>query len=176
MAPMSLPVLAGAALITAAVACSTDIRTRRIPNALTFGSALLAIATRLLLDGPSGAAQGLAGWLVGMLLLLPLFVLRGLGGGDVKLLGTFGAWVGTPLILWTGLYGVLAGGVLAIILGLWHGVLRSTFANISLLLTHWRVAGLAPVDGLTLETSRSIRLAYAIPLTFGLMVALWLKH
>lgn len=176
MAPISLPVLAGAAVITSLAACSTDIRSHRIPNLLTFGSALLAIAIRLLLDGPSGAAQGLAGWLVGILLLLPLFVLGGLGGGDVKLLGAFGAWVGTPLVLWAGLYGVLAGGVLAILLGLWHGVLRTTFANISLLLTHWRVAGIAPVDGLTLETSRSIRLAYAIPLTSGLMVALWLKH
>jgi prepilin peptidase CpaA len=173
---MSLPVLAGAAIVTAALACSTDIRTRRIPNALTFGSAFLAIATRLLLDGPSGAGQGLAGWILGIVLLLPLFVLRGLGGGDIKLLGAFGAWVGAPLILWTGLYGVLAGGVLAVFVALWHGALRSTLANISLLLTQWRVGGVSPVEGLTLETSRSIRLAYAVPLSCGLMVALWLKH
>jgi prepilin peptidase CpaA len=176
MAPVSFLFLAGAAVVTALVACSTDIRSRRIPNLLTLGSALLAIAARLLLDGPYGAAQGLAGWLVGILLLLPLFALRGLGGGDVKLLGAFGAWVGAPLVVWSGLYGVLAGGVLAMILGLWHGALRTTFANISLLLTHWRVAGISPVDGLTLETSRSLRLAYAIPLTCGLMAALWLKH
>jgi prepilin peptidase CpaA len=164
-----------AALIVALIACVTDFRVRRIPNALTFGAAGLAMAMRFVLEGGSGAAWGVAGWTAGLLILLPVFALRGLGGGDVKLLAAFGAFVGPGPVLWTGIYGAIAGGVLAVAVTLWHGVFRRTLANVDVLITHWRVAGLRPVDGLTLETSQSPRLPYALPLTMGLVAALWLK-
>lgn len=167
--------LFGCACVTGVVACVTDARSRRIPNALTLSSAALAVAVRLATAGPAGAFAGVVGMVVGLLLFMPLFVVRGLGGGDVKLLAAFGAWVGVPLVLWVALYTALAGGVLALTLALWHGVLRRTVANVSLLIAHWRVAGISSVSGLTLEDARSIRLAYAFPLMFGLLGAIWLK-
>lgn len=169
-----LPLYIGA-LVLGLLACATDVRTRRIPNVLTLGAAATALATRLWLGGPSDVGWGGVGWVVGLALLLPLFFLRGMGGGDVKLLAGFGAWLGPSLVVWTGLFGAIAGGVFAFVVALSGGVLRRTLGNVGLLLTHWRVAGLSPVDGLTLEHSASARLPYAIPLTCGLVVALWLK-
>lgn len=163
------------ALMLALGACATDIKSRRIPNLLTFGGAAVGIAARLVLDGWTGAAWGLGGWTLGLLMLLPLFLLRGMGAGDVKLLAALGAWVGPRLVAWTGLYGAIAGGVLAVAVASWHGVFRQTLVNVGLLTTHWRVAGLGPVEGLTLQTSRGPKLPYAIPLTCGLVVALWLQ-
>jgi prepilin peptidase CpaA len=93
----------------------------------------------------------------------------------VKLLAAFGAFVGPRLVLWTGLYGAIAGGVLAMIVAACGGVFGRTMSNIGFMLNHWRIAGLAPVDGLTLANSSSIRLPYAIPLACGLVTALWLK-
>ena len=44
-----------------------------------------------------------------------------------------------------------------------------------MLLTHWRVMGIRPVDELTLEGARGPRLAYAVPIAIGTLVTLWLK-
>lgn len=162
------------AVLTAAAACVIDVRVRRIPNVLTFGATAVALALRLALGGPTALLDGAAGWLVGLVLLLPFFVLRGLGGGDVKLLAAFGACLGPGVAFWAGMYGMIAGGLFALALALGHGALGRALGNVSLLLTHWRVAGVGPVSGMTLEDSRSLRLAYALPLTCGLLVALWL--
>lgn len=169
------PLLHVGAIVLGLLACATDLRMRRVPNLLTFGAALGAVVVQGMLLGWRGVVVAVLGWGVGLLLLLPLFLLRGMGGGDVKLLAAFGAWVGPRLVVWTGLYGAIAGGVLALVVTLWHGVFRQTLANVGLLTTHWRVDGFGPVAGLTLETSRGPKLPYAIPLTCGLVVALWLK-
>jgi prepilin peptidase CpaA len=120
--------------------------------------------------------MGAAGWLVGLLLLLPLFALRGLGGGDVKLMAAFGAWLGPGLVLWAAGYGAIAGGVLAVVAALWAGYLRQALANLWLLLTTWQLAGVGAVAGVTLEDTKGPRLAYAVPLTCGLLLTIWLKR
>jgi prepilin peptidase CpaA len=175
MTPATYSLVEWLAAATALLACVTDVRSRRIPNVLTFGAALVALAVHFALRGPGAVAWGAIGWLLGLLLFLPVFALRGLGGGDVKLLAAFGAFVGPRLVIWTALYGAIAGGVFAVFVALSHGVLARTVGHMRLMLTHWRVAGIGPVDGLTLDTSTSPRLPYALPLACGLLVALWLE-
>jgi prepilin peptidase CpaA len=163
------------AVVVGVLACLTDVRSRRIPNVLTFGASGAGMVAHVVMGGLPGLGWSAGGWVVGLVLLLPLFLLRGMGGGDVKLMAAFGAWVGPRLVAWTGLYGAIAGGVLALVVALSAGVLGRTFANVGLLVTHWRVVGVSPVDGLTLDTASSPKLPYAIPLTCGLVVALWLQ-
>ena len=110
-----------------------------------------------------------------MLLFSPLFLLRGMGAGDLKLLGALGAWLGPLMALRIGLWSALAGGVLAIVVALAHGYAGQALRNVWLLLTHWRVSGIKPVDSLTLDKGTGPRLAYAVPLMVGLMVALWTR-
>ena len=76
------------------IACITDLRTRRIPNVLTFGAAIAGLVAHIALDGASGALTAAGGWLTGLLIFLPFFALGGMGGGDVKLLAALGAWFG----------------------------------------------------------------------------------
>lgn len=76
------------------LACAvSDWRSRRVPNAYTFGF-LLAAAASLLLQGQalSGTSwqNGLLGFAFAGLITLPGFVLNRLGGGDVKLLAGLG--------------------------------------------------------------------------------------
>ena len=42
-------------------------------------------------------------------------------------------------------------------------------------LAHWRVAGIRALPQLDLDTSEGPKLAYAIPIFAGTMVAIWLK-
>ena len=159
----------------AAAACATDLRTRRIPNALTLGAALAALAWRAMSGDAAVLGAGLGGWLVGALILAVPFWLGGLGGGDVKLLAALGAWVGPSEALWIALYTGLTGGVLALAVALAHGYMGQAARNIWLLLCHWRVAGLRALPELTLDGSSAPRLAYALPIFCGVVVTTWLR-
>lgn len=172
---MPITVAHAAALLIGFAACVTDIRTRRVPNVLTFGAAVGALTWHSVTGGWSGAGFSVGGWLVGLILFLPLYALRGMGAGDIKLLAAFGAWVGPLTVLWTALYASIAGGMLAVIVALSAGYLRQAWSNIYSLLMFWRVAGVRPMPDLTLETAAAPRLAYAMPLLAGLAVAVWLE-
>jgi prepilin peptidase CpaA len=151
------------------------VRTSRIPNLLTFGAAAAALAFHFATGGASGVLSSATGWLLGIALFFPFFALGGLGAGDVKLLGAFGAWVGTSDVFLVALFSAMAGGVIATGVSLATGYARQAFENIWGLLCFWRIAGLKPMPGLTLKHAGAPRLAYAVPMLAGLVVTLWLR-
>ena len=87
-------------LLLAASIC--DLRTRRIPNVLTFGGAALALLYSLAAPhhgvGPLRALGGLG---LGLALMLPLYLLRAMGAGDVKLMGALALATSPPYVLGT---------------------------------------------------------------------------
>ena len=95
--PMTVLNLCVGALLT--LACISDLRTRRIPNVLTFLRRAARSCFTLITGGLNAAGWSLAGCIVG-LLLLPIFALRGMGAGDVKLLAAVGAWLGPGTFRW----------------------------------------------------------------------------
>jgi prepilin peptidase CpaA len=163
----------GAATVLALAACAADCRSARIPNVLTVVGATAGVAFNLVVGGPSHAFWSLGGVAAGMVLFFPFFALGGLGAGDVKLLAALGAWLGPIGALWTALYGAVAGGIMAVAVALARGYLRTALANVSALLGHWQVAGIQPLDGLTLKTATSPKLPYALPIAAGLFATLW---
>ena len=156
-------------------ACVTDFRSQRIPNLVTLPAAVAALLYHAITGGWTAAGWSLAGWFVGAALFFPIFALRGMGAGDVKLLAAIGAWLGPGPVFTTALATSVAGGVLGVAVALGHGYLRKAIANLWLLLTHWRVTGIRPVTTVTLESARGPRLAYAFPIAIGTVVTLWLK-
>ena len=158
----------------AAAAALTDVTSRRIPNVLTFGAAGAALIYGAATGSAAGAFDALAGWLVGALLLMPLFLVRGMGAGDVKLVAALGAWVGPVEALWLVVAVSLAGGVVGVGYALARGYLRQAVSNLVVIGMHWRYSGFQPVPGLTLDNAQAPRLPYAIPILIGTMVTLWL--
>ncbi|MFN4141802.1 prepilin peptidase [Aestuariivirga sp.] len=105
------------------VAGTGDVLTLRIPNwlnlliaALFFPMALAAgmPAETIILHSAVGAAMLVAGF--------ALFSLGLFGGGDAKLLAAAGLWVGWPALLPFLMGTAIAGGVLAVAVGVWSMV------------------------------------------------------
>lgn len=122
-------------LLLAAAWC--DIRSRRIPNALVFPGAVAGVLFHALLPqetGGLGVLGSLAGWGTGLALLLPLYLLRIMGAGDVKLMAMTGAFLGAQGTVGALLCVLLAGGVLALGAALWEGKLGVLWRNLNVML------------------------------------------
>jgi prepilin peptidase CpaA len=114
-----------------AMAAAIDWRSHRIPNWLTGGGFVIAIVWSLLLPSPAqgGVLGALGGAATGLACLLPLYAVRILGAGDVKLMAMCGAFLGfwqtLPALLFVG----MAGGVCALAFGLVHGAMGQLLSN-----------------------------------------------
>jgi prepilin peptidase CpaA len=159
----------------AGVACGWDLRTHRIPQVLTLGGALAGILFHLLNGGWAAGGFSVAGWIVGIAIFLVPFALGGLGGGDVKLLGALGAWLGPYAAFWLAMYAGVGGLVLAVLFSLVTGYLRTAMRNVAVLLIFWHANGVRPLPELTLAGGTGPRLAYALPILAGTVVTLWLR-
>ena len=126
--PGVLPVIAVVAVGT--VATAIDLRTRRVPNALTFGTGAAGLA--LAFFGGSGlGAAAVAGGLIGLALMLPGDLFGATGGGDVKLLAAFGTLLGPRETFTAFIAMAIAGGVIALIVIAYRGraaLVNRTFA------------------------------------------------
>jgi len=163
-----------AVVALSSVAAVSDVRTGRVPNVLTVGATLAALAFSLLVGGVPGFVTSLSGALIGLMLFLPFFALGGMGGGDVKLLAAAGSWLGPWGAVCAALGASLAGGIVAIAIGLSKGYLRQAMRNLLATLAVWQTVGPSPVPELTLAESAGPRLPYAVPIGIGAIVALWL--
>jgi len=100
-------------------AAVSDWRTRRLPNWLTVPAFAAALITHAAISGFAGLRLSLLGFATGFGILLVLWLVGGSGGGDVKLMGALGAWLGPMLTLEVFLVSavvivILAGGALLV--------------------------------------------------------------
>lgn len=95
---MNLFFVAAVAGFTMTAAIS-DLKTRKLPNWLTVSAFLAALLMHTVINGLSGLGFSLLGFVTGFGILLVLWLIGGGGGGDVKLMGALGAWLGVNLTL-----------------------------------------------------------------------------
>jgi prepilin peptidase CpaA len=104
-------------IITLAIAASYwDIRCRKIPNKLTFPMMLVGVIIGLIHTGYVGLVTSLKGLAIGFAILFAFYItIGGVGEGDIKLLAAFGALGGPAFVTRTAVYGIILGGVYAIL-------------------------------------------------------------
>jgi prepilin peptidase CpaA len=106
-----------------------DWRTRRIPNWLTVPALLLGVAFNSAIGGWAGTKGALQGAGLGLAVLLPFVLLRGLGAGDWKLMGGLGAWLGPNNIILALLGTVFVAGIMALVQVFRARRLKETLTN-----------------------------------------------
>ncbi|MBI1403422.1 MAG: peptidase [Porphyrobacter sp.] len=107
-------------------AAFTDIRRRQIDNwlngAIALGAPLFWWSSGLALWPDVAIQLGVA--LAAFALLAGLFALKMMGGGDVKLLTVLALWIPPMFFMQLLIVMALAGGVLTIVMGMWHVMRR----------------------------------------------------
>jgi len=114
------PLMTGVVLVVFALAVREDLLKHRIPNSLNLAGLVLGVGLAFLLDGVGGALAATGGALVGAAALLPFYLLRGMGAGDVKLMAAAGAFLGPLHALLAAAMALMAGAVLAVFIIAWR--------------------------------------------------------
>jgi prepilin peptidase CpaA len=155
------------ALGTATIGAVTDVRDRRIPNWLTYGGLAAALGVRCALLGWLGLRGGLVGLLLGGGIFFVLFLLGGMGGGDVKLMAAVGAWAGTAQSVAILIASAIVGGILAVCYIVFRRYLFRTLLNTVRLIGHHLSFGLQPHPSLNIRQPSSLRMPYGLAIALG---------
>lgn len=157
-----------------------DLRQRRVPNWITLPGIVMALALNAFLYETPGLWLSLKGLGLACLIYFPLYLLRGMGAGDVKLMAAIGAAVG-PMD-WLGVLFLTAifGGLAAVVVTAIHGRFRRTLWNlwfILLSLLH-RQAPYESNPELDIKSTQGLRLPHAVAIAGGcvgflLAAAIW---
>lgn len=167
------PIITGFLLLLLLLAAAWhDIRSRRIPNALVYTGAITGVLVNTLLPqemGGLGALDSLAGLGAGLLLLLPLYLLRAMGAGDVKLMSMVGAFLGARGVTGAFMCVLLAGGLLALVMVWRQGKLSMSLRKLKMALFFRRssTAHLSPMPREPEFVAKFDQLPYGVAIAAG---------
>ena len=175
-----LPLVLQAVLLAVAiVAAIFDARYRRIPNWLVLAGLLLGIGLNAFLSEWAGLRSSLLGIGLAFLIYFPLYLLRGMGAGDVKLMAAVGAITGWAN--WLGIFFLTAivGGVAAIALLIGRRQVARGFSNVGYLLVELLSFRLpyARHEELDVTSQKSVKLPHGVMIAWGCVLylgAAWL--
>lgn len=158
-----------------------DVRSHRIPNRLVLSGLGFALLYSVVVPfwGEHGFLWALGGAAIGFGVLFPLWLLRMMGAGDVKLMAMTGALLGVDAVQ-TALVGTLAaGGIFALAFALRHRRIGQMLANIGRMFRQGSVAVVmgAPVGAVATNGWQSVgKLAFAVPIAAGTIGAVVGRH
>lgn len=149
-----------------------DVRSRRIPNALSGCAMLCGAALNTFYFGGEGLVASLSGLTAAVVVLFGPFALGGVGAGDVKMMGAVGALLGPRLALIGLLLGMVLGGLIMTVALARRGRLEEKLAaTISMIAGTAVTRSLSPLKRSAAEQS-AVALPYSVPLGIGTMAVL----
>jgi prepilin peptidase CpaA len=170
----TLPVPVVVVFAAVVIATITDLRMFKIHNFLT----LPLVVSGLLYHGVNGGSPGLGESVLGMVagfgVFFLIFLLGGMGAGDVKLMAGVGAWLGAPLALGIALAASIAAGGYAVVVIATSGRCRETWLRLQVIFFRAAAVGrsLAAEDKVEEAVHRDDRRKRLIP--FGAMMGVGL--
>jgi len=159
---MVVALVAGSGALGAAI----DLRSRRVPNWLTLGIAVVGLTLAAARLSGLSLPAAFAGLALGLAVMLPGHLIGATGAGDVKLLAALGTMLGPKATVLAFIYAAIAGGGLAVLVALQRRTLEVTMARTAMLVRS-RGANVAEIE----QASSDNRFAYAPAIAIGAVVA-----
>lgn len=168
--PEPMPLVLKLALIAVvAIAAFYDVRTRKIPNWLNLSGLVLGLGLNTLLLHTHGLVVAMLGLGLSLLIYIPLYLVRGMGAGDVKLMAAVGSIAGPQNWLIIFLVTAILGGVAAFALVFCKRRIPETLANLSIIIGEL-LHGKAPFrkdPELDMRSQRSLGLPHGAVIAAG---------
>ncbi len=155
-----------------------DARYRKIPNWLSLSGLILGLGINSLLSGWAGLGAALLGFGLAMLIYAPLYLMRGMGAGDVKLMAAIGAIVGPHD--WLGIFigTALVGGLVSLTAIAIKKRVGQTLLNLTVILSELlRFRRPAEADArLDVRSPNALRMPHAVSIAAGCLAFLYLSR
>jgi prepilin peptidase CpaA len=161
---VSLGVLAALLLVASAL----DLKARKIPNRLVYTGLILGILCQISLPSGGGVWVSVQGMGLGLAIFLPMYFLRAMGAGDVKLMAMVGSFTGPQLLIGSTLATLVSGGVMAVFVAFEKHEFGHLIENIKLMIFDSSVkaaSGQLPAPDQPVVSIG--KLPYAIAITVG---------
>jgi len=164
-------------VITAAmmVAVVSDLRYQKIPNWLTLSTFILAVTYHTISHGLSGFLFAIEGGVIGIIVLLLPYLMGGMGAGDAKLMGAFGALLGPKGVFLAFILTALIGGGYAVAILAFCGNLGKTLQRYWLVIRTFFMTGkltyMPPSEG-----EARPRLRYGVAIALGTILSVAMKN
>ena len=151
-----------------------DVRYRRIPNPFVLATLISGLTMNFALGGLQGGLSSIGGCVLAFTLMFMLHVFGAMGAGDVKLFAAIGSVLGAQLVLPTFVVVVLTGGLLALVVMLRSGAVRTTLHRVLQILV-----GLLPgwqMPRFSVPADRRLTIPYGAAITIGAIIATAIFH
>jgi prepilin peptidase CpaA len=165
------PALIIGLLIAVLIGAWIDVRRRRIPNTLTAAAAVSALVVRGAM-GFDPLLMGFVGAGLALLVMLPLFAMGGVGGGDAKLMIAVGAFTGPGGFVVAALATAIAGGIIAIAYSVRRGVVIPMLLNLGAMFKF--AVSFGKAGGLSsYQDPGAVTVPYGVAIAAGSLIAIW---
>jgi len=159
-------------------AAALDLKTRRIPNWLSLSGIALGIILNVFLFETAGLWFSLKGLGLAFAVYFVLYLLHGMGAGDVKLMAAVGSIAGPGYWLLILIITSVIGAAAGLLIVAAKGRFRRTFENILVILISFRHGHLPYKENPELDVRRGegLRLPHAVMIAVGTLVAIWVPR
>jgi len=147
--------------------CVVDVRTRRIPNAISASAIVAGLALNGAAGGLSALGWSLCGGLAMIAILFTPFALGGVGGGDVKMMAAVGAFLGPRLAALSLITGMILGGVVVAVHLARLGILGERVQRLKAMVFAATITGSVEPLRVSPDQEGAISLPYSVPLGIG---------
>jgi prepilin peptidase CpaA len=160
-----------------AIAAVTDLHSRIIPNWLVATGTALGFGLNTYLFGWAGLQAAALGFGLALALYIPLFLLRAMGGGDVKLMAAVGSLAGPQDWFTIFVFASVLGAVFALALLFLRNSTGTAFENIWHILKNLARfrAPYASNPDLDISSPKAITMPHGVAIAAGTLAFLFLR-
>lgn len=155
-----------------------DCLYEKVPNSFIILGIIFGVIYRIVVLGETNYLNILVGFMLPILLLFPVFFIRAMGAGDIKLLAVVSLFIGSKGILLSTAYAIIFGAALALVKMLVSKNLKKRFRYLFSFIKKLYAGGFIEIGnadyiGGINEAKASAVIHFTVPIMVGVLYCIW---